>query len=390
MASVFGVSSVVSSNPPYIYIQKGVRYTVSNPSCDERMNHLKQIVIVGAGMMGSALSIPACDNGHAVRIVGTHLDREIIEHAKAHGAHLTMKRKLPETAAFFHIEELETALSGADFVISGVSSFGVDWFLNAVLPHIPQGMPVLSVTKGLVDRPDGTLETIPHYLARHAGRRLNISAIGGPCTSYELADRRHSCVVFCGEDGEALSMLRGAMETPYYHISLSRDVVGVECAVALKNAYALAISSAIGMVERAEGVGCTEAYNPQAGIFGQSVREIGMLLALMGGGAENIQYAAGDLYVTVFGGRTRRLGILLGQGMRIDEALRELSGVTLESVAIATRVARALRALAESGAVSLSDYPILTHIDDVLQGRLTLDMPWQAFARGFAGGEVRM
>ena len=37
------------------------------------------VVIVGAGMMGSALAFPARENGNEVRLVGTHLDREIIE-----------------------------------------------------------------------------------------------------------------------------------------------------------------------------------------------------------------------------------------------------------------------------------------------------------------------
>ena len=37
------------------------------------------ITIVGAGMMGSALAFPARENGNEVRIVGTHLDREIID-----------------------------------------------------------------------------------------------------------------------------------------------------------------------------------------------------------------------------------------------------------------------------------------------------------------------
>lgn len=37
------------------------------------------ITIVGAGMMGSALGFPARENGNEVRIVGTHLDREIID-----------------------------------------------------------------------------------------------------------------------------------------------------------------------------------------------------------------------------------------------------------------------------------------------------------------------
>ena len=40
------------------------------------------ITIVGAGMMGSAMSIPASDNGNEVRMVGTPLDRKIIDNAR--------------------------------------------------------------------------------------------------------------------------------------------------------------------------------------------------------------------------------------------------------------------------------------------------------------------
>ena len=43
------------------------------------------ITIVGSGMMGSAIGIPASENGHEIRLVGTPLDREIINHARETG-----------------------------------------------------------------------------------------------------------------------------------------------------------------------------------------------------------------------------------------------------------------------------------------------------------------
>lgn len=339
----------------------------------------RKIVLIGAGMMGTALTLPASANGNVVHVVGTPLDREIIEHAKKTHRQRTMDRKLPDTNVYYQIEELDKALEGADFVISGVSSFGVDWLLAEALPHVPEDVPVLSVTKGLVDDKDGNLETIPAYLKRKCSRPLNICAIGGPCTAYELADLRQSCVTFCGEDMATLEMMKAAMETDYYHVALSTDVTGVECAVAMKNAYALAVTSAVGALEAQEGVGCHEAYNPQAGIFGQSVREMSRMLALLGGRPENIMLAAGDLYVTVYGGRTRMLGKLLGRGMTIEEALKELSGVTLESVSIATRTVRALRVRASRGEIDPKDFPILMHIGDVLDGKCKLSMPWKSF-----------
>ncbi len=337
------------------------------------------IVIVGAGMMGSAMSIPARENGHEVRIVGTHLDREIIEHARKTGEHLTMRRALPQGVSYHHIEVLQSALLGADIVICGVSSFGVDWFADTVLPKIPVSVPVLSVTKGMLDMPDGTMLPFPRVLANRCPMGHSLSAIGGPCTSYELADRRHSAVCFCGDDPGVLRRLKAMLETSFYHISLSLDVIGVEFAVALKNAYALAVSLAVGMAEAEEGKGGTLHYNPQAALFGQSVREISTLLRLTGGGAENIVYAAGDLYVTIFGGRTRRLGALLGRGFSFEEAMASLSGVTLESVSIARRTLSAVTALAARGKANLHDFPLLLHIGRLLDGETGVPIPWARF-----------
>ena len=165
---------------------------------------------------------------------------------------------------------------------------------------------------------------------------------------------------------------------PYYHVSLSTDVVGVECAVALKNAYALGVSLAVGIAEKNEGIG-VQHYNSQAALFGQSVKEMKQLLNLVGGGEENIIYGAGDLYVTIFGGRTRKIGTLLGRGLSFDDAMEELAGVTLESIVIATRTAKAVRRLAENGKVDLADFPLLMHVDDIINKGAEVDIPWKAF-----------
>ena len=322
-----------------------------------------KIVIIGSGMMGSALSLPASDNGHEVHLVGTHLDREIIEHQRATGRHLTMDRPLPEGVKAHQLEELQQALPGADFVICGVSSFGLEWFAETILPQLPEGLPVLAVTKGLLDQGEGRLICYPQFFESVDGARRSFYAIGGPCTSYELADRQHSHVAFCGRDMVGLRMLKKALATPYYHISLSEDVVGVESAVALKNAYALAVTLAVGISERA---GQPQAYNPQAALFQQSVREMRGLLRLMNAGESSLLWAAGDLYVTVFGGRTRKLGSLLGQGLSIDEALERLKGVTLESVVITGRMLSALRCLDSKGSIRIADYPLLRHVGELL------------------------
>ena len=344
---------------------------------------MKTITIIGAGMMGSALAFPARENGNEVRIVGTPLDREIIEICRKTGRHPKFTKDFPEGITYYQFEELSDALPGTDFVICGVSSFGVEWYAEHVLPVLPEGMTMLSVTKGLMDLKDGSLITYLDYWQSKLdalGKFISLNAIGGPCTSYELVAHDQTEVAFCGKDMTVLRMLKDAMATSYYHISLSTDIVGVESAVALKNGYALGIALTIGLNQKAFGIDSELHFNSQAAVFGQAVREMDKLLTMQGAESfHNRVIGYGDLYVTVYGGRTRLVGILLGRGYSIQEALEELQGITLESLVVAERVARAVRIKAQQGLVSLKDYPLLMHIDDIITKGREVDIPWEAF-----------
>ena len=341
------------------------------------------VTIIGAGMMGSALAFPARENGNEVRLVGTPLDRDIIEVSRQTGRHPKFTKDFPDGVKYYQIEEMEDAIAGADMIISGVSSFGVDWFGDTVLPAIPEHIPVLTVTKGLYDTEDGRLLTYPEIWAQKLekmGKKLSLNAIGGPCTSYELVAHDQTEVAFCGNDMEILRQLKAIMATDYYHISLSKDVVGIESAVALKNGYALGIALTIGLNQKAFGLDSELHFNSQAAVFGQSVKEMSRLLDYQGAGTlENLAVGAGDLYVTVYGGRTRLVGILLGRGLNIDEAKAELNGVTLESLVVAVRVARAVKKACERGALQLENFPLLMHIDEILTEKKAVNIPWDNF-----------
>lgn len=341
------------------------------------------VTIVGAGMMGSALAFPARENGHEVRLVGTHLDREIIDTSRETNRHPKFTADFPAGVQYYHIEELEQALTGSDLVIGGVSSFGVEWFADYVLPRIPEGTKVLTVTKGLMDMPDGTLLPYPALWQKkldELGKHLYLNAVGGPCTSYELVAHDQTEVCFCGADMAILEQVKAIMQTDYYHISLSTDVVGIESAVALKNGYALGIALTIGVNQKNFGLDSELHFNSQAAVFGQAAREMYQLLRLQGApDMNNFFVGVGDLYVTVYGGRTRLVGILLGRGLDIDEARAELKGVTLESLVVAVRVARAVRIRAEKGELNLADFPLLMHVDDILTRHAPVDIPWESF-----------
>ncbi|MBE5782649.1 MAG: glycerol-3-phosphate dehydrogenase [Clostridiales bacterium] len=340
------------------------------------------ITIVGAGMMGSAIGIPAADNGHEVRLVGTPLDREIIDHARKTGNHLTMKRKLPDTYKYYQFEEMQEALKGADLMVGGVSSFGVEWFAEKVLKVVDKELPILTVTKGMMDDEEGNLMVYPDLFEKLSGNRgLKLNAVGGPCTSYELADLDYTEVTFCGKDIELLRWIRSLFETDYYNVSVSNDVIGVEAAVAMKNAYALGVSLAIGLSEKREGVEGKEHYNSQAAIFGQASKEMKKVLAFMGAQEESLMLGIGDLYVTVFGGRTRKIGTLLGRGLSFDEAMETLKGVTLESIVIATRSARAVKKKIAVGELNEADFPLLMHIYEIIVDKKPVNVPWKKFEK---------
>ena len=170
------------------------------------------------------------------------------------------------------------------------------------------------------------------------------------------------------------------MATSYYHISLSTDVTGIESAVALKNGYALGIALTIGLNQKEFGIESELHYNSQAAIFGQAVKEMYKLLDYQGAATlENMSVGYGDLYVTVYGGRTRYVGILLGRGLTIDEAKAELNGVTLESLVVAERVARAVRKADSLGNLCKADFPLLCHVDDIITKGAAVNIPWEAF-----------
>ena len=343
---------------------------------------MKTITIVGAGMMGSALAFPARENGNEVRLVGTHLDREIIDECRKSDKHLKFDRPFPAGVKYYQIEELDAALDGADFVIGGVSSFGVEWFADKVIPAIPDGTPLLTVTKGLMDTEDGKLITYPDFWrakVNELGKNIPLNAVGGPCTSYELVAHDQSNVSFCGDDIEILEMLRDAMKTDYYHVSITTDIVGIESAVALKNGYALGIALTIGINQKEMGDD-TLHFNSQAAVFGQAVKEMYRLLEFQNAlSLNNLGVGYGDLYVTVYGGRTRLVGILLGRGLNIDEAPAALKGVTLESLVVAERVARAVKKNIASGTLKAEDFPLLLHIDEIIKEKKPVNIPWEAF-----------
>jgi len=345
------------------------------------------VTIVGAGYMGSALAWPLTDRGHRVRLVGTPLDHDIIRACLRDGRHPNLQRPLPEGVRPYPIELLEEALDGADLIVQGVSSPGVEWFAATVGPRLVPGRPLLSITKGLGLDDDGLPCLLPDLVERRLPERLRgrvpWAAVGGPCIAGELAGRRQTCVVFTGHDAALLEHLAGMLHTEYYHVWTSTDVVGVEACVALKNGYTLGVALALGILEAAGGPDAAGAamHNLCAALFAQAGMEMATLVQALGGDPRSVHGlpGIGDLFVTVQGGRSVLLGRLLGSGLPIEPALARLEGVTLESAEVLRLLARALPNMERRGLLQPSGLPLLQHLAEVVTQGKPVSLPLDRF-----------
>jgi glycerol-3-phosphate dehydrogenase (NAD(P)+) len=348
---------------------------------------LSIISIVGAGLMGTALSFPASDNGHEVRLVGTHLDTAIIESCRAQRFHPTLKRTIsPAVRPYFH-SEIGEALRGAEVIVLGVNSRGVHWAAEAIGPHLRAGQCILMVTKGLETTANGDLMLLPDVLAsrlpaaiRH---QVHYAAIGGPSIAGELAARRDTSVVFVSRDA---GICRGCVifATPYYHIWTSTDRVGVELCVALKNPYALAVGLVAGLLEAQGGPDSAGAkmHNYAAAIFAQGLAETAALLQAMGGGLETVFSlpGAGDLYVTAQEDQCA-YGRLLGLGVPYSAAVEEMPGETIEGIDAVLAITPGVEHLIAQGRLAADAMPLLRALYRIVTRNEKVEIDFNAFFR---------
>ena len=347
------------------------------------------VSILGSGIMATALAFPLSDNGHEVRLIGTHLDREIIESIKETGVHPGLDLEVPSTVSAFQLEEAEQAFDGAGVVMSGVNSFGVRWAGGRFASLLRPGMHILSIAKGMEATDSGDLRILPEVLAEEVpeGLREQVSwsAIAGPSIAGEVAVRRDTCVVFAGRDAGVLEEMSGLFRTPYYHVWTSTDLVGVEVCAAAKNCYALGAGFMEGILDRAgESEARYRNYDYGAALFGQATRELGRFMELLGGEPDTPYGLAGvgDMFVTSMGGRNVKVGRLIGSGLRFSEARGRMPGVTLEGAAAIEVIGGALPKLTERGIIEAEDFPLMRHLHTVVGLDEPLDMPWNTFFGG--------
>jgi glycerol-3-phosphate dehydrogenase (NAD(P)+) len=325
--------------------------------------------------------------------VGTHLDTDIIEEIHQSRIHPKLHSHIPDKVTPYTISGLEEALSGADLLVVAVNSLGVNWASNQLASLLSADVPVLMLTKGLTGD-QRKLYILPDVLRSGLSDdhrdQVKITAVGGPSIAGELASRRHTCVVFSGNDQSLLEKLRNMLKNPYYHIWTSTDLIGIEVCVALKNAYALGVGLVHGWLEK-EGIADNGAvmHNLAAALFAQGLWETMYLVKYMGGKPESAYSlpGAGDLYVTAQGGRNSKMGRFLGLGMKYQEAKAlHMPEETIEGAELLLEIGPTIENLVERGELEGEKLPLLRTLARIVSRDPSLEIPWDSFFYGFPSG----
>jgi glycerol-3-phosphate dehydrogenase (NAD(P)+) len=347
------------------------------------------IAVFGAGVMASALTNPARDNGHEVRLIGTHLDDEVIDSVKRCGVHPNLNVALDDGVKAYHFSEAAQGLAGADVIMVGVNSFGIDWIGEQLRQHLVPGQKVLLVTKGLRADADGTLHILPEVLQKAVGPvadQVSWQAIVGPCLAGELAVRRDACVVFTGPDQTSLDYLAHLYRTPYYHVWTSTDFIGHEVGAATKNVFAFAQGFAAGVIKSSGWADSPhKLLNYMSGLFAQGSNELHQFIDMLGGDPATGRGlgGVGDMYVTSMGGRNVKAGGLVGEGLPFSEVRDvRMKGTTLEGVAAILVIGASLEQLTDRKVISSADFPLTRFLYEVVAHDAPLRIPWSTFFGG--------
>ncbi len=286
---------------------------------------MKKILIVGAGAMGAAFSIPLIDNGHSVTLTEPYNFKLLQNLSLKKKIHQSLNINLPKK---LKINKFSTDILDRkwDLIVIAVSSIGID-LIGKNLSKIKNKSPILVLTKGL--KLDGrNLISMSSLLSKY-NKNLNISVLKGPCLAKELARKVKSFTVVANKNINNAKKIGKLISTNYYQTEFSRDVNGVEFLSAIKNIYSMIIGSG-------------QWHNTSSALFRKSIDEMKYLANYFKGKKETVYGLAGlgDLYVSAMGGRNSKMGEYLGKGYTFAQAKKKfMKNDTVEGADLAIEIA---------------------------------------------------
>lgn len=291
---------------------------------------MAKITILGCGF-GTALAILWNKHGHTVTAWSKY--EEEINAILTDGQH---KKLLPGVIVPPTIN-LDTNLKcaeGADILVFAIPSKFVREVAQAVKPFVSPNTVVVNVGKGFEESTQKRLseviqEELPHN---------SVAVLTGPSHAEEIGRNMPTTIVCSSDNMDCAKYIQDTLQNSILRIYINNDLIGCELGGALKNPIALCC----GIVE---GMGLGD--NTLAAIMTRGIAEITRLGVAMGAKRETFNGLSGigDLIVTCTSthSRNHRAGILIGEGLPAEEAVKKVGTVEgYQCAEIALKIAKKL------------------------------------------------
>ena len=310
------------------------------------------LAVLGAGSWGTALAALTARNGVPTCLWGRDAKALAAMAETGQNQRYLPDIQLPSELRFE--SDLAAALRGAGIVLIVVPSHAFASMLDEIAPLLEPGAAIAWATKGFEP---GTGRFLHELVAEKLPGRA-AAVVTGPSFAKEVALGLPSAVTVHSDDEAFAQQLASMLHAPNFRAYSGGDVLGAELGGAMKNVLAVATGVADGM---------DLGLNARAGLITRGMNEMLRLGVALGARPETLMGLSGlgDLVLTCTGdlSRNRRLGLALGKGIAIDEAVRQI-GQVVESVVTADEVAR----LAAKHGL---DLPISGGVRAVLHGEVT-------------------
>jgi len=344
---------------------------------------MSNILILGAGSIGTAFSFPCSDNKHEVVIIGTHLENEFIDKINSQKKHPVLNCDIPKNVKFFKIEKLKEYFDKKlDLIVIAVTSKGIEWASNELVKILKTNIPILILTKGLSINDikyEVPVDKMERLLKTKGIKETNISAAGGPCLAKGLTNRVHTSVVFANRDIKNANYISKLVSTEYYHIFTSEDVIGVEICSAIKNIYSMILGASKGLcnLKATQETREKNYLNTSASLLQQAIYEMIFFTQKLNGRKETVMGLAGigDLYVSDKGGRNSKMGQYLGEGLTFKEAKKlKMPNETVEGADLALEIGSKVKKEFDT-----KKLPLMNSIIDTVCYEKPLSVKWNYF-----------
>lgn len=319
---------------------------------------MKTIGVIGAGSWGTALATVIADKGNKIRIYD--VDEK---HLKSMEKYRENVDYLPGVQLSDNIKVVysnEEACTGADVVLFSAPAQHFRSALMAALEYLPEDALFINVAKGIEKSTHKRMSEIAADVFEEMGTPEKMDkyvVLSGPSHAEEVGRRQPTTVATASRCIESAKAIQDLFMTDRFRVYTSDDVVGVELGGALKNIIALGAGISDGM-----GFG----DNAKAALMTRGLAEITRLGIKLGAKPETFAglTGTGDLIVTCTSmhSRNRRCGIMIGEGMSPEEAVKNV-GMVVEGM----HTAEAAYELAKMAGVEM---PITDVIYNVTNGNM--------------------